>query len=74
MPWRWIWFGVASMVLALELWAIGNASAGDTLSETVIPLLMAHPVIWRATLLVWLTFAAWIVYHWWFEYRDKGHP
>lgn len=68
--WGWFWFAVLTAVLCIELYAVWSPAAGDTLSEAVIPLLMAYPALWWGSLVLWLAFSGWLLFHWWFEYRD----
>lgn len=69
--WGLVWLALLTAVLALELWAVGNAAEGDTLSESVIPLVLSHPAVWWATLVAWLAFAGWLTWHFWWQYRRR---
>lgn len=61
------WAVLIGLPLLVELWTIFNTAAGDTLSESVTPLLRAHPLIWFASLGLYAGLAAWLGWHWWFE-------
>lgn len=66
-----IWLALLGAPLAYELLALANAIPGDTLSEQMVPALMAHDWLWWVGLLAWLAFSAWLTWHWWFQHRNR---
>lgn len=69
--WSWFWMGALVALLVAETWAVASRASGDTLSEQVIPMLLSDPRVWLVTLVLWLLFAIWLTWHWWFQYRSR---
>lgn len=68
---KWLWLAVLALPAVLEIYTIASPAEGDMLSEIVIPLLMQSPLLWGATLAAYTAGAAWLLFHWWFQYRKK---
>lgn len=66
--WFVAWAVLIGVPLAVELVTISNTTAGDTLSEQVIPWLQTHPFIWASTIGLWVGMVGWLTWHWWFQY------
>jgi cytochrome b len=60
----WVWGGLVAAGAGFEAYALANARAGDTLSETTRRLFRTrHPVGALAFTAAWLGFSAWYLAH-----------
>lgn len=59
-----LWGGLLAAGALVEVWALRNATAGDTLSERVRAWFRTHTRPGRAVFAAgWVTFATWFLFH-----------
>lgn len=70
--WQIAWLVVFLRIAVLETWALVRKKRGDTLSEQVIPQVLATRARRMITLTIWIIFIVWVTWHWWFQYWSNG--
>lgn len=70
--WVFVWGVLLGIPLGVEIYGLATGKEWAMLSHHVVPFLQSHPYIWVGTLVVWVSVQAWLIWHWWFQYRRGG--